>query len=58
MLIFNIQKFFNCQFRMFECLFSLLTPTQWVFNSLINLCIDNFMVKTLNKVLTTIDLQQ
>jgi len=30
MLIFNIQ--------MFECL---LTPTQWVFNSLINLCSDN-----------------
>jgi len=58
MLIFNIQTFFNFQFRMFECLFTLLTPMQWIFNSLINLCSDNFMVKTTNKVLTTIDLQQ
>jgi len=42
MLIFNIRTFFNFQFRMFECL---LTLTQWVFNSLINLRSDNFMVK-------------
>jgi len=33
---------------MFECL---LTPTQWVFYSLINLCSDNFMVKTSNRYL-------
>jgi len=45
MLTFNIRTFFSFQFRMFECLFTLLTPTQWVFNSLINLCGDNFMVK-------------
>jgi len=36
------------QFRMFECL---LTPTQWVFYSLINLCSDNFIVKTSNRYL-------
>jgi len=51
---------------MFECL---LTPTQWVFYSLINLCSDNFMDKISNRYLsprvynnntlaTTIDLQQ
>jgi len=33
MLIFNIQTFFNFQFQMFKCL---LTPTHWVFNSVIN----------------------
>jgi len=48
MLIFNIRTFFIFQFRMFECL---LTLTQWVFNSLINLCSDNFMVKTSNRYL-------
>jgi len=50
MLIFNIQTFFNFQFRMFKCL---LTPTQWVFYSLISLCSDdyNFMVKTSNRYL-------
>jgi len=40
MLIFNTQTFFNFQFQMFECL---LTPTQWVFNSVINLCGDNWL---------------
>jgi len=47
-LIFNIWTFFNFQFQMFECL---LTPTQWVFNSPINLCSDNFMIKTSNRYL-------
>jgi len=46
MLIFNIQ--FNFQFRMFKCLF---TSTQCIFNSLINLCSDNFMAKTSNRYL-------
>jgi len=48
MLIFNIRIFFNFQFRMFECL---LMPTRWVYNSLINLCSDNFMDKTSNRYL-------
>jgi len=48
MLIFNIQTFFNLQFRMFECL---LTPNQWVFNQVINLCSDHFMVETSNRYL-------
>jgi len=48
MLIFNMQTFFNFQFEMFKCL---LTPTQWVFDSVINLCSDNFMVKTSNMYL-------
>jgi len=48
MLIFNIQTFLNFPFQMFECL---LMPTQWVFNSLINLCSDNFMVKIPNRYL-------
>jgi len=48
MLIFNIRTSFNFQFRMFECL---LTPTQWVFYSLINLCSDDFIVKTSNRYL-------
>jgi len=47
-IIFNIWTFFNFQFQMFKCL---LTPTQWVFNSLINLCSDNVMVKTSNRYL-------
>jgi len=42
MLIFDIQTFFNFQFQMFECL---LTSTQWVFNSVINLYSDIFEVK-------------
>jgi len=33
---------------MFECL---LMPTHWVFNSVINLCSDNFVVKTSNRYL-------
>jgi len=49
MLIFNIWTFFYFQFQIFECL---LMPTQWVFNSLINLCSDSFMDKTSNKYLT------
>jgi len=48
MLIFNVRTFFNFLSQMFGCL---LTFTQWVFNSLINLCSDNFMVKTSNKYL-------
>jgi len=48
MLIFNIRTFFNFHFRMFGCLLML---TQWVFNSVINLCSDNFMVKTSNRYL-------
>jgi len=55
MIIFNIQTFFNFQLQMFECL---LMPTQWVFNSVINLCNDDFMVKTSNRYPTTIDLKQ
>jgi len=47
-LIFHIQTFFNFQFQMFKCV---LMPTQWVFNSVINLCGDNFMVKTSNRYL-------
>ena len=41
----KIQSFLN-----FECLnVKMLTPMQWVFNSLINLRSDNFMVKTSNR---------
>jgi len=45
---FQHSNILNFQFWMFKCL---LTPTQWVFNSLINLCSDNFMLKTSNRYL-------